>query len=451
MPQVSRPVCIVGGGISGLSAAWYLDKAGIRATLVEQSARLGGVIQTEHVQGSTLEAGPDSFLAIKPAALELIRNVGLADQVIGSNDHSRSTFIQKRGRLEPLPDGMMMMVPTKILPVVRSRLLGWGTKIKMGLEYFRRPSEQPDRSVRDFLHDHYGQESVDYLAEPLLAGIYGGDPAQLSANSVLTRFVELEKKYGSLTRGILAERRPSSGGPLFRTLRGGLSTLIEALEGSVDRVQGTAEALERIAGMWRVRVNGEWTQAGSVVLAVRAYQAAALLQPHAPELASLLNAIPYTSSLTLSIGFNRAGIKHPLNGHGFLVPKLERKHVKACTWVHRKFDYRVPENQVVMRCFMSGESLDQSDSALLDIARAELRDIMGVEAEPIFHTIHRWPRSMAQYTVGHEKRIEEVRSRAGALSGLYLAGNYFDGIGIPDCIRLGKAAAEAIAALRDAS
>jgi len=449
--RVSGPVFIVGGGISGLSAAWYLDKAGIRATLVEQSARLGGVIQTEHVQGSTLEAGPDSFLAIKPAALELIRNVGLADQVIGSNDHSRSTFIQKRGRLEPLPDGMMMMVPTKILPVVRSRLLGWGTKIKMGLEYFRRPSEQPDRSVRDFLHDHYGQESVDYLAEPLLAGIYGGDPAQLSANSVLTRFVELEKKYGSLTRGILAERRPSSGGPLFRTLRGGLSTLIEALEGSVDRVQGTAEALERIAGMWRVRVNGEWTQAGSVVLAVRAYQAAALLQPHAPELASLLNAIPYTSSLTLSIGFNRAGIKHPLNGHGFLVPKLERKHVKACTWVHRKFDYRVPENQVVMRCFMSGESLDQSDSALLDIARAELRDIMGVEAEPIFHTIHRWPRSMAQYTVGHEKRIEEVRSRAGALSGLYLAGNYFDGIGIPDCIRLGKAAAEAIAALRDAS
>lgn len=443
---------IVGGGISGLSAAWYLNKAGIRATLVEQSTRVGGVIQTEHVQGSTLEAGPDSFLAIKPAALELIRDAGLADLVIGSNDHSRTTFIQKRGRLEPLPDGMMMMVPTKIMPMVRSRLLGWGTKIRMGLEYFRRPAkgsvEHQDRSVRDFLRDHYGRETVDYIAEPLLAGIYGGDPAQLSANCVLTRFVELEKKYGSLTRGVLAERRPSSGGPLFRTLRGGLSTLIDALEDGMDRVRGTADALERTADGWRVRVNGEWTHAGTVLLAVRAYQAASLLAPHEPELASRLNAIPYTSSLTLSIGFNRAGIKHPLNGHGFLVPKLERKHVKACTWVHRKFDYRVPENQVVMRCFMSGDSLDQSDDVLLKIARAELRDIMGVELEPIFHTIHRWPRSMAQYTVGHQKRIEEVRSRAGALPGLYLAGNYFDGIGIPDCIRLGKAAAEAIAAPR---
>jgi oxygen-dependent protoporphyrinogen oxidase len=373
----------------------------------------------------------------------LIREVGLGDEVIGSNDELRATFILKRGKLEPLPEGMMMMIPTKIMPVVKSSLLGWGTKVKMGFEYFRRPSQHEDRSVRDFLVDHYGQESVDYIAEPLLAGVYGGDPGQLSANSVLTRFVEMETKYGSLTRAVLLQPRPSGSGPLFRTLKSGLGTLVNALAPSADLVHGTAEALERNGEGWRVRVDGEWIGAERVVLAMRAYQSGALLRPHEPALASLLTGIPYTSSLTLSIGYNRCDIAHPLNGHGFLVPKRERRHVKACTWVHRKFNYRVPDGQVVMRCFMSGESLEEGDSALVEIARAELRDIMGVEAAPLFHTIHRWPGSMAQYTVGHQKRIEEVRSRVRPLPNLQVIGNFFDGIGIPDCIRLGKQVAPA--------
>lgn len=414
--------------------------------MVEQSTRVGGVIHTEQVHGCTLEAGPDSFLAIKPAALDLIREVGLGDQVIGSNDDQRATYILKRGRLEPLPDGMMMMIPTKIMPVVRSRLLGWGTKVKMGLEYFRRPSRHEDRSVRDFLVDHYGEESVDYLAEPLLAGVYGGDPGQLSANSVLSRFVELEQKYGSLTRAVLTQPRPKGGGSLFKTLKPGLGRLVNALAPSADLVYGTAEALERAGGSWRLRVNGDWMHAASVVLAVRAYQAGDLLKPHDAALADLLGGIPYTSSLTLSLAYDRGQIDHPLNGFGFLVPKRERKHVKACTWVHKKFDHRVPDGRVVMRCFMSGESLDESDGALVEIARGELRQIMGVEAEPVFHTIHRWPGSMAQYTVGHQKRIEQVRERLNGLPGLHLIGNYFDGIGIPDCVRWGRVAAENIAA-----
>lgn len=374
--------------------------------------------------------------------MELIREVGLGDQVIGSNDELRATFILKRGKLEPLPEGMMM-IPTKIMPVVKSSLLGWGTKVKMGMEYFRRPSQHEDRSVRDFLVDHYGQESVDYIAEPLLAGVYGGDPAQLSANSVLTRFVELEAKYGSLTRAVLSQPRPQNSGPLFRTLKSGLGTLVNALAPSADLVHGTAEALERNGDGWRVRVDGEWIGAERVVLAMRAYQSGALLRPHEPALAALLEGIPYTSSLTLSIGYNSTDIAHPLNGHGFLVPKRERRHVKACTWVHRKFNDRVPDGRAVMRCFLSGESLEKSDSELLEIARGELRDIMGVEATPLFHTIHRWPGSMAQYTVGHQKRIEELRSRMSALPDLKIIGNFFDGIGIPDCIRLGKQVAPA--------
>jgi oxygen-dependent protoporphyrinogen oxidase len=437
----AKRTIVIGGGISGLSAAYYLNQSGVRPTLVEKAARLGGVIQTQQVQGCTLEAGPDSFLAIKPAALDLIKDVGLTREVIGSNDELRATFILKRGKLQPLPDGMMMMIPTKIMPVVKSGLLSWSTKIKMGLEYFRRPSQHPDRSVRDFLVDHYGQESVDYLAEPLLAGVYGGDPAQLSVNSVLARFVELESQYGSLTRAVLSQPRPKGGGSLFKTLRPGLGMLIDAIAPSADAIHGAADALERNGDGWRVRVNGEWIEAGVVVLAARAYQAGELLKPLEPALGDLLSGIPYSSSLTLSIGYNRADIRHPLNGHGFLVPKRERKHVKACTWVHRKFNHRVPGDRVVMRCFMSGESLDQSDGALFEIARGELRDIMGIDAVPVFHTIHRWPAAMAQYTVGHRKRIDEVQERLKALTGLHVIGNFFDGIGIPDCVRLGKQAA----------
>src|SRR5579863_93079 len=198
---------IIGGGISGLSAAYYLAKGGAPCTILESRPRLGGVIQTERVAGCTIEAGPDSFLSAKPAALELIRDLGLADQVIGSNDRLRITYVRKGGRLVPLPDGLMMMVPTKILPLVTTGLLSWSTKIRMGLELLRSPkAKSGDESVAEFIEEHYGPEAVDYLAEPLLSGIYGGDPRALSVTSVLPRFVDLAKQYGSLTRGVLAQR-----------------------------------------------------------------------------------------------------------------------------------------------------------------------------------------------------------------------------------------------------
>ena len=415
---------------------------------MEKSPHLGGVIRTEHVEGCTLEGGPDSFLAVKPAALELIREVGLGGEVIGSNDSQRATYILKRGRLEPLPEGMMMMIPTKIMPVVKSGLLSWGTKVKMGLEYFRRPARHEDRSVHDFLVDHYGEESVDYLAEPLLAGVYGGDPGQLSANSVLTRFVELESKYGSLTRAVLSLPRNNNSNALFQTLKGGLGQLVEALAPSADVVHGAAEAFERSQTGYRVRVNGDWMEAESVVLAVRAYQAAELLKRFDSTAADLLNHIPYTSSLTLSLAYRQNDAANLPAGFGFLVPKRERKHLKACTFVARKFNYRVPAGLSVLRCFLSGPALDQSDAALVEIARHELHSILGLDAAPLFHTIHRWPGSMAQYTVGHSKRIQEIQERVAAFPALHLIGNAFDGIGIPDCIRLGKDAARHLTLLR---
>ena len=237
---------IIGGGISGLSTAYYLTKAGASCSILESRPRLGGVIQTERVEGCTIEAGPDSFLSAKPAALELIKELGLADEVIGSNDHLRVTFVRKHGRLVPLPDGLMMMVPTKILPLVSTSLVSWGTKIRMGLELLRAPKPHAgDQSVAAFIEEHYGAEAVDYLAEPLLSGIYGGSPQELSVKSVLPRFVDLATQYGSLTRGVLAERakakgRPANPAPLFRTLKGGLGQMVSAVTAAI---QGKAEVL----------------------------------------------------------------------------------------------------------------------------------------------------------------------------------------------------------------
>jgi oxygen-dependent protoporphyrinogen oxidase len=420
----------------------------VRPTLVEKASHLGGVIRTSVQQGCVLEAGPDSFLAAKPEALDLIREVGLADQVIGSNDHLRITYILKHGKLVPLPDGLMMMVPTKILPLVRTRLLSWDTKIRMGLEFLRRPPKAPlaDRSVYDFLLDHYGQESIDYLAEPLLAGVYGGDPREMSVNSVLGRFVEIETKYGSLTRGVLAAPRPngSGSGSLFRTLKNGLGQLVDKLKDSADVLHGAVESLDRNGSGFRARVNGNFIEADIVVLATPTGDAARLLQPSNGNLAELLQSVPYTSSVTLSLGYRKDTFDHPLKGFGFLVPKRERKLLAACTWVGNKFSYRVPDDMVLLRCFMGGDALNESDESLVEAAQRELRSIMGLQAAPVFHSIARLPNAMAQYTVGHSERLKQIESMVKEIPGLHLAGNGYRGIGLPDCIKAGKEAATRI-------
>ena len=458
MPEV----IIVGGGISGLSAAYYLAQGGLASTIVESRSRLGGVIRTERVEGCTIEAGPDSFLSIKPAALDLIRELGLADQVIGSNDHLRVTYVRKRGRLVPLPDGLMMVVPTRILPLLTTPLLSWRTKLRMGMELLRAPAATArDESVAEFVEEHYGAEAVDYLAEPLLSGIYGGDPRALSVTAVLPRFVELANRYGSLTKGVLAERakamraRAGAGAPpLFRTLKGGLGQLVDAIVRSIDGKararQARAETVERAGARFRIRAAGEWLEADRLVIACEAHSGAALLSALDGRVAELLGAVPYSSSMTVALGFDAADFARPPGGFGFLVPKKERRRLVACTWVGTKFPHRAPEGTILARCFLGGMEdagvLEESDEAVLAAVRDELREIAGVTAQPRFWRIARWPRSMAQYAVGHPQRVAELEARVAAIPGLYLAGNAYQGIGVPDCIRMGKAAAAAILA-----
>lgn len=443
--------------MTGLSAAYELVQAGRRPTLIEAQPFLGGVVQTETVEGCVLEGGPDSFLSAKPAANDLINELGLGDQLIGSNDHSRVTYLLKNGRLMPLPDGLFMMVPTKIMPVAVSPLLGWGTKIRMGLEYFRNPPEEPlpDRSVAEFIEDHYGRETVDYLAEPLLSGVYGGSVDRLSVKSVLSRFVEIENKYGSLTRGVLEAKKQApkraSSPPLFQTLKGGLGQMTAELEKRIrphtDVITGRVERVERAGGGYAVRVNGEVLEAGRLIFACPAWQAGELLRPVHERLAALLEGIEYSSSVTLALGYRRGQCGPVPPGFGFLIPAKERKTLVACTFVGAKFPYRVPDSHVVLRCFLGGAGneavLDLSDEEMVAAVRAELKVLLGWDAEPGFVRLRRWRRSMAQYAVGHGARIAKVREILDELPGLHLAGNAYDGIGVPDCVRTGRAAARA--------
>jgi oxygen-dependent protoporphyrinogen oxidase len=458
---VTNQVVIVGGGVSGLSAAYDLARAGIPHTLIERRPRLGGVIETRCIENCVLEGGPDSFISQKPEALALIKELGLADDVIGSNDHGRITYILRHGRLVRLPEGVMMIVPSRVWPIVKSPLLGWGTKLRMGRELLRKPAVNPDRrdrSVAEFVVDHFGQETLDYLAEPLLAGVYGGDPREQSINSVLPRFAEMEAKYGSLGRAVMKSRGRSraggntsgTGGPLFRTLKSGLGTLIAKLAGHAHVRHGEAETIERTGNGFRVRIDSDWMEAQHVVLAGPAWSSAALVRGLDAELCALLSRIPYTSSLTLSLCYRRSEFDGMHAGHGFLIPKKERRRMAACTFVNAKFDHRVPQDRILLRCFFGGAGddavLEVPDDSLIQMAREELRRILGLTADPVFTSISRWPRSMAQYTVGHAARWREIQARTAAIPGLHLAGNAYTGIGIPDCIRMGRQAAAKIAA-----
>lgn len=453
---------IIGGGITGLAAAYETVRLGGRPVLIEQQQRLGGVIQTERVDGCVLEQGPDSFLSAKPAAAELIRELGMGGEIIASKDDERVTYVVRKGRLVPLPDGLMMMVPTRIMPVAMSPLLSWATKIRMGLEYFHQPpKERRERTVGEFIREHYGQETVDYLAEPLLSGVYGGDVERLSVDSVLARFVEIEAKHGSLTKGVLAGRKAAAGrekaAPLFQTMRGGLGQLTEELERRIrpgcEVVHQRVEAVERAAdGCWRVRAGGEWIEGGSVIFACPAWAAGALLRGVQAQMAALLEAIEYSSSMTVALVYRKDQIPALPPGFGFLAPARERGVLVACTFTGAKFPNRVPDKHAVLRCFLGGAGneaiLDTADGDIQSAIQDELERLLGWRRAPDHVRITRWKRAMAQYTVGHESRMRLIEDIRLTLPGLHLAGNAYSGIGIPDCIRTGRAAARAADGLK---
>ena len=459
-----RRIAIIGGGISGLAAAYTLQELrhsgkDIEYVLYEASSRLGGVLRTERVDGCVVEAGPDSFITEKSWAVDFCRGIGLGGELIGSNDDRRKTYILNHGRLVEMPDGLMFMVPTKILPTGFSELFSWKTKVRMLRELAQSPrAADQDESVASFVERHYGSEVVDRLADPLLSGIYGGDAANLSVRAVLPRFVEMERTHGSLGRAMLARRKKSSkasvqAAPIFTSLKGGMQQLVEAL---VSRLSSgslltgvNVQAIQSEAGGWLVSAGMQSDHFDAVIVAVPAGAAANVVRFVSPGLSSQLGAIQYTSSITIALGYDREVRESLPPGFGFLVPRSERRQLLAATFVHKKFPCRAPDDRALLRCFFAGAIAEDlwasSDDQIADVARGELQQILGLRAAPLFVRVYRWKSAMAQYSVGHLERIERIGKMLQQTQGLALAGNAFRGIGIPDCIRSGQEAARQVA------
>ncbi len=470
---------IIGGGIAGLAAAYELEKARavdplVRYTLFEARERLGGALASEIVDGTVLERGPDSFISEKTAAATLCRELGLGGDLTPSNDVARKTWILVKNRLVALPDGLMFLVPTKLVPTALTPLFSFPTKVRMALEmlYPPRRRRDTDESVASLVARHFGTEAVERLADPLLSGIYGGDASQLSARTVLPRLVEMESQYGSLTRGMLAAHRkmrakasangnapkpgsaPPAERPIFTTLRGGMQQLVDAIKVRLDwaavRLSTPVNALEKVRDGWMVHSLGTAEFYDSVIMASPAWVAADLLVPVDPILGQELDGIPYSSSITVNLVYDEDALGTLPEGFGFLVPASERRSLLACTFAHRKFLGRTAPGKAVIRAFLGGMRnealLNESDSGLVAIVRHELIDILGetvrgIGLDPQYTQVTRWRRAMAQYAVGHAERIARINDRVAALPGLRLVGNAYDGIGIPDCIRLGRKAA----------
>jgi oxygen-dependent protoporphyrinogen oxidase len=457
-----KRIAIIGGGISGLSAAYALEKkrragAEVEYTLYEASPRLGGVLVTERVDGCIVEAGPDSFLTEKPWASDLATELGLGDQLIGSNDADRKTYIVTRGRLIEMPDGLMFMVPTKILPTVLSPLFSVKTKLRMAREWFHPPHKaNGDETVAAMVERHYGPEMVDLLADPLLSGVYGGEASQLSVRAVLARFADMEAKHGSLGRAMLAARRnaPAKGQvrPLFTSLKEGMQQLVDAVVMRLDSDSvHTGTPVQAIApedGGWIVSAGLQSDHFDGVIVALPTQAAGNLLAMASAEIAAELRGINYSSSVTVALGYDEKVKQSLPPGFGFLVPRSEGRRMLAATFVHNKFPHRAPADRALLRCFLGGARDEQilafSEEEILRIAREELKQILNLTAEPLFTRVFKWRGAMAQYGVGHLDRSARIEALRQKVAGMALAGNGYSGIGVPDCVRSGTAAVEEV-------
>jgi oxygen-dependent protoporphyrinogen oxidase len=451
----------VGGGIAGLAVAHELQRSGASFALLEASSRWGGVIRTERQEGFLLEAGPDAMLAQKPEALELCRELGLGERLVPTNAEQRAVYVLRGGRLHPLPEGMLLAVPTRVGPFLESSLFSWPGKLRMALDLVR-PSRRgaDDESIADFLARRFGRECVERIGEPLLAGIHAGVPERLSIRATFPRLAELEARHGSLIRGLLAARaaargRTASPPAAFYTLQGGLAELVDALVARLpaDRLRRDAPVvtLERAAGGYALSLaGGARLAARAVVLALPAPRSGALLATLLPDVAAQLAAIPQASTATVLLGYRREDVAHPLDGYGLLVPRSERLRTTACGFFSTKFPGRAPAGHVLLRGFVGGardpDALALDDQALPALVARELGPVLGLRGEPVLARVYRWPQRTPQLEVGHLERVAELERRLAAAPGLFLTGAGLRVTGIPDCVADGTRAARAAVA-----
>jgi oxygen-dependent protoporphyrinogen oxidase len=474
-PNERLKVVVIGGGISGLAAAHALIERSAQfknqpeVILIEASTRLGGIIRSEQRDGFLLEAGPDSFISEKPEAVELAKRIGLAGRLIETNDAHRRSFIVRKGKLHAVPDGFQLLAPTRLWPFVTTDIFSWMGKARMALELVlpRRSSQNgnDDESLAQFVRRRLGHEALERMAQPMVGGIYTADPEKLSLRATMPRFLEMEREHGSLLRAMWKQRRSASetaskgtSGPrysLFLSFDEGMQALVDGIAARLNKVSVRLStkvetlSFDEKKKQWRIGVRaGEAILADAVCLALPAYSSAKLLRETDATLADELEAIQYASTATINLAYRRSDIAHALDGFGFVVPFIERRKLLACTFSSVKFAGRAPADHALLRAFMGGalqpEVFALDDEAMIDAARRDLQELLGITKLPLFAHVEKWPRSMAQYHVGHMERVARIRERLRTRPTLKLAGNAFNGAGIPDCIRSGEAAADEI-------
>lgn len=455
----THSVVVVGGGIAGLAAAWELRRSGadVAVHLVEAGDRLGGKIASERRQGFLVEGGPDSFVTRKPAAVELARELGLGDRLIDTDESQHRVYVVRGGRLVEIPPEMGSALPCRLAPVWGSELLSWRGKLRLALERFvPRRRARGDESLAAFLRRRFGREVLESFAGPILAGIYVSDPETLSLRSTFPQFADIERRHGSVARGLRAAHGGAPAPAARRVaLEGGIGELADALLAALAAADETAPpvhlhtgrpatAMERTDAGWRVALDdGTPVTADAVVLALPAFAAAPLLRPLEPRLAATLEAIRYVSTATVSLGYRAADLPRPLEGFGFVVPAAEERRITACTFSSAKFPGRAPQGHALVRAFLGGPHgerwLQGSDADLIGHARAELADLLDLRADPVLTAVHRHPRGTPQYDVGHRDRVATLESTLPPA--VHVAGSAYHGIGIPDCIKSGRKAA----------
>lgn len=464
-------VVIVGGGVTGLAVAHELavkDPA-VRVVLLEGAARLGGKIIREERDGFLLDGGADAWLATKPSPTTLARALGLGDELVGTLEKNRKVYVAWHDKLHALPEGLVLGVPTRILPMIKTGLFSWRAKLRMAMEPLvprRGLAGDEDESIADFMTRRMGRDATERLAAPLLGGIYAGDARELSVRAAMPQFVEAERAYGSLVLSMRASRKGAARNKpesAFVSTRRGTGALIDALSGSLARdAQGRVEVrkgagVRRVArlengdvrGRWAVELAaGEVLSGDHVVLAVPAFAAASCLAALDAELSSMLSAIPHLSSASVFFAFPRDRIAHALDATGYIVPRVLGREALASTWVSSKWEGRAPEGTALLRVFLGGAGheaiLARDDAELVRVARAELDARVGVRGEPLFTRVFRFDKGSPQPLVGHLSRMRKIRERMSRWPGLHAGGGGYEAVGIPACIDQGHAIAREI-------
>jgi protoporphyrinogen/coproporphyrinogen III oxidase len=464
-----RRIAVIGAGIAGLSTVYYLSRLArqrgqqLEIALLEKEKRLGGSLLTEQADGFLMEGGPDCFISEKPWALQLCRELGLEEEVIGTNQQLRRTFILLKGRLHEIPEGFMLLAPTSLWPFIRSSLFSLPGKARMGLDLIL-PRKKSDReeSLAAFVLRRLGREALERIAEPLVAGIHAGDPETMSLKSTFPRFIDLEQDHRSIIWGMyqrkkqFAQVRPRY--TMFLTLRQGMEGLVTALERTLSPRIVTLGAevvgIEKIAGKappsprYRLQLRGKKKamEADAVVLATPAFVTANLLRDISGDIARLFNTISYVSTATINLAYERSHIGHLLDGYGFVVPRVEKRSIMAATFSSVKFAGRAPEDKVLLRCFVGGakneDIVSWKDTKLLAAVQGDMKEVLKITRAPLMARICRWHKAMPQYTLGHEARLSRIEQALAKHPGIFVTGSAYRGIGISDCIHEAELVAE---------